>query len=166
MCESDESLRLSRVDVDQADDEVLETSNNELFSSIRLNREHATGVLNGTLATVLHFSPWKQVTVGFGVGWISGYLFRKVSRTAAIVIGGTFVAVQVAVALGLIEVNWGSLKRAARQNIKHVENKVSQIVSTQDQPITDFVMHLCTQHVYLTSGFGTGVFSGFIGFPL
>lgn len=27
---------------------------------------------------------------------ISGYLFRKVSRTAAIVIGGTFVAVQVA----------------------------------------------------------------------
>ena len=86
MCESDESLRLSRVDVDQADDEVLETSefclcdvpmcyspnhegNNELFSSIRLNREHATGVLNGTLATVLHFSPWKQVTVGFGVGW-------------------------------------------------------------------------------------------------
>lgn len=162
MCESDESSRPSRVDVDQSDDEVVETSNNQLFSSIRLNREHATGVL----AMVLHFSPWKQFTVGFGVGWISGYLFRKVSRTAAIVIGGTFVAVQGAVAFGLIEVNWGSLKRAARQNMKHVENKVSQIVSTQDQPITDFVVHLCTQHVYLTSGFGSGVFSGFIGFPL
>ena len=49
---------------------------------------------------------------------------------------------QVAVAFGFIEVNWGSLKRVARQNMKHVENKVSQMVSTVQspgQPITDHV---------------------------
>ena len=45
------------------------TTSNEIFSSIRLNREQAAGVFNDTLARILHFSPWKQFGVGFGVGW-------------------------------------------------------------------------------------------------
>lgn len=76
---------------------------------------------------------------------LSGYLFKRVSRTAAFLVGCTFIVFQVrksvsrfiivsclvcsqgATALGVVSVNWNRLQSIARRNMRLAEGHVSVI---------------------------------------
>jgi uncharacterized membrane protein (Fun14 family) len=114
-------------------------------------------VWNQALVTALHATPIKQFGIGFGVGWLSGYLFRRVSRTAAFLVGCGFLSLQAASALGLISINWRLLGQAAQQRLSRVGRLASQAGLTSETGSTsDKVVEFCRRHGYVSSGFAAG----------
>ncbi len=83
---------------------------------------------------------------------LSGYLFRRVSRTGAFLLGCSFIALQVsnhsldveymssvqgASALGIINVNWGRLSVLAQRRVQRLASNVTSRPS--DTPLTQQV---------------------------
>lgn len=57
--------------------------------------------------------------IGFGsiVGYCSGLAMRSIGRAAAVLIGGTFIGLQVAVGMGYIDVKWDKVGDQTKQAI-------------------------------------------------
>lgn len=138
-------------------DRVIDDEVGDIVSSIQVDRDQMSAVWNRALVTALHATPIKQFGFGFGVGWLSGYLFRRVSRTAAFLLGCGFLAVQGASALGLISVNWRLLRRAAEQRISRVGRLASEAgLTSPTNSATEQVVEFCRRHGYVSSGFAAG----------
>ncbi|XP_064394759.1 FUN14 domain-containing protein 1-like [Halichondria panicea] len=148
MSEPLESSLLRRLD-----EEMVEEAD-EVISSLRIDRALMSNTLNRAMMFAVHTSPVRQFGIGFGVGWLSGYLFRRVSRTAAFLLGCSFIALQGASALGIINVNWGRLSVLAQRRVQRMASNVTSRPS--DTPLTQQVVGFCRRHVYITSGFTSG----------
>ena len=95
------------------------TGADDVISSVQFDRQQLTTTWRRAVVFAVHTSPVKQFGIGFGIGWwvcslellylfvphiylcfsarISGYLFKRVSRTAAFLVGCSFIALQVCV---------------------------------------------------------------------
>lgn len=124
----------------------------EVISSLEVDRHQVNRTWNTVVTYAIRSSPIQQFGISFGVGWFSGYLFRKVSKTAAFLVGCSFIAVQGASALGLIKINWSRLGVVMQDRLSRVQS----FSGTSDSPLTTKVIKFCQQHVYITSGFATG----------
>ncbi|TNN12681.1 hypothetical protein EWB00_003507 [Schistosoma japonicum] len=63
----------------------------------------------------------QQVVIGVGSGLLAGYMFAKIGRVAALLLGGTLVALQCAVQQDIIHINWRKVERASN----HVQSNTS-----------------------------------------
>ncbi|XP_034099295.1 FUN14 domain-containing protein 1 [Drosophila albomicans] len=53
-------------------------------------------------------SPYVQIVVGAGSGFVAGYVFFKVFKVASIITGTTILAVELCIQTGIITINWRS----------------------------------------------------------
>lgn len=105
---------------------------------------------------------------------LSGYLFKRVSKTAAFLLGCSFLAVQVsgtwclcsvlvgpltyhlhvqgAATLGIIKINWRRVSAVLQQRLSTVQG----LGQNHNSPITVKIVRFCQQHLYITSGFTAG----------
>lgn len=103
-------------------------------------------------------------------------MFRRVSRTAAFILGCGFLLVQVythiivhsiiysfqqgASSLGIISVNTQGIKELARRNMMRIESRMRSM-SGSNESIAQRLSDLTQHHVYLSSGFITGAVVAF-----
>ncbi|KAK4475414.1 hypothetical protein MN116_002470 [Schistosoma mekongi] len=57
----------------------------------------------------------QQIVIGVGSGLLAGYIFAKIGRAAALLLGGTLVALQCAVQQDIIHVNWRKAECVSNQ---------------------------------------------------
>lgn len=118
---------------------------------MRIDHHQASETWNRALALAVHSSPVQQFGISFGIGWLSGYLFKRVSKTAAFLLGCSFLAVQGAATLGIIKVNWRRMTQVVRERF----NRVNLGRSYNSSVILN-LFRFCQDHIYITSGFTTG----------
>lgn len=136
------------------DNELVEEAD-EVLTSVHLDRQQMHQAWNRATTLLLRQTPLQQFGVGFGIGWLSGYLFRRVSRTAAFLVGCSFLVVQGASALGIININWNQLRQVAQRRFSSRLSSVSGGSPTATS-LSNRVVMFCRRHVYMTSGFTTG----------
>ncbi|KAB0803259.1 hypothetical protein PPYR_00229 [Photinus pyralis] len=66
-------------------------------------------LLNMLLETVEKISLSKQILYGTFSGWIASYGLMKVGKTAALVIGGGIVLIEIASENGYVNINWNKI---------------------------------------------------------
>ncbi|ENN80753.1 hypothetical protein YQE_02830, partial [Dendroctonus ponderosae] len=98
----------------------------------------------------------KQILIGAGSGWISGYLTMRVAKTTAFAVGGGIILLQLASERGFIKVNWSRLSKKLEKVVDRVESEISN----QDRAWTDKVMDFFKNNTPFTSGFVGGFLIG------
>ncbi|XP_003383156.1 PREDICTED: FUN14 domain-containing protein 1-like [Amphimedon queenslandica] len=143
---------------------VMREEGNEMLDAITFDRHRLQVVQRRVMALAIRSSPVQQFGMGFGIGWVSGYLFRKVSRTAAFVLGCGFLALQGAVSLGIVSINTEGVKELARHNMRRFETHVRSISGEEAasqggvfQKLYDFAQ----THMFISSGFISGAVVAF-----
>uniref|UniRef100_T1J703 FUN14 domain-containing protein 1 n=1 Tax=Strigamia maritima TaxID=126957 RepID=T1J703_STRMM len=65
----------------------------------------------------------KQAAVGGITGWLSGFVFTKVGKFAAVSIGGGLLLLQIANHQGYIRINWNKVNDHVQQARKEIEKE-------------------------------------------
>ncbi|PAA69534.1 hypothetical protein BOX15_Mlig034493g2, partial [Macrostomum lignano] len=66
-------------------------------------------------------TPGQQAMIGGAGGCLTGYLVGRVGRTAALVLGGGIICLQIAQQRGVVTVNWTRLNQLGRQFVQEAE---------------------------------------------
>uniref|UniRef100_G4VTA1 Putative fun14 domain containing n=1 Tax=Schistosoma mansoni TaxID=6183 RepID=G4VTA1_SCHMA len=74
--------------------------------------ERALTVVKDTLDDIKSRPHRQQVIIGVGSGLLAGYIFAKIGRAAALLLGGSLIALQCAVQQDVIHINWRKVERA------------------------------------------------------
>ncbi|CAH8649548.1 unnamed protein product [Heterobilharzia americana] len=77
--------------------------------------ERAIVAVQDTLNSIKSRPHRQQVCIGVGSGLIAGYIFAKIGRAAALLLGGSLIALQCAVQQDVIHINWRKVGRAGDQ---------------------------------------------------
>lgn len=118
--------------------------------------EEAKSFISRFLGDVGKSDTTKQILVGAGSGWISGYLAMRVAKTTAFALGGGIILLQVASDRGIIKVNWKKLNKKMEKVADHVEAELSN----QDVTWSDKLMDLIKKNTPFSSGFVGGFLIG------
>jgi len=95
--------------------------------------------------------PGKQALVGAAVGALNGYVFTKVSKNAATVIGGSILLFQIANHLGYVKVNWKAVERDMKEVKKEIRRSQGYML-----PLYEEVRDFMKDNVYVGAGFVGG----------
>lgn len=100
----------------------------------------------------------KQILMGAGSGWFSGYLAMRVAKTTAFAVGGGIILLQIANEAGFVKVNWKKLNR----NLEKVADRVEdQLVNSHNKKsISDKIIDFLKNNTPFTSGFVGGFLIG------
>lgn len=101
-------------------------------------------------------SPAKQLAVGGISGWVSGYVFGKVGRVAAIAVGGSIILLQIASYQGLVEVNWNFLER----RIEATRRRFNEQTFDNLPYLVEHLRQFARRHFLLTGSFLAGFLVG------
>ncbi|CAH8875901.1 unnamed protein product [Trichobilharzia szidati] len=74
--------------------------------------ERAIVAVQDTLNSIKSRPHRQQVLMGVGSGLVAGYIFAKIGRAAALLLGGTLIALQCAVQQDIIHINWRRVEHA------------------------------------------------------
>ncbi|CAH8671169.1 unnamed protein product [Schistosoma margrebowiei] len=77
--------------------------------------ERALTAVKDTLDDIKSRPHRQQVIIGVGSGLLAGYIFAKIGRVAALLLGGSLIALQCAVQQDVIRINWRKVERAGHQ---------------------------------------------------
>lgn len=97
----------------------------------------------------------KQVVIGGASGWVSGYLFVKVGKIAAMTLGTTILLVQIAQHHGYLQINWSKVEREANRARREIRREANRNLSKLQHIQTFF-----KQNVFLATGFAGGFLVG------
>lgn len=100
----------------------------------------------------------KQILVGAGSGWFSGYLAMRVAKTTAFAVGGGIILLQIANETGFVKVNWKKLNRNLEKVADRVENEI--VNSHNKKSISDRIIDFLKNNTPFTSGFVGGFLIG------
>jgi len=101
-------------------------------------------------------STTKQLCVGAGGGWVSGYVFAKFGKTAATAAGGTILLLHFAQQYGYIEVDWKRVQKDVDKAKKELEKKAQK-----DLPqFLGRIQRFAIENVLLAGGFSGGFLLG------
>ncbi|XP_066261477.1 FUN14 domain-containing protein 1-like [Euwallacea similis] len=99
----------------------------------------------------------KQILIGAGSGWFSGYLAMRVAKTTAFAVGGGIILLQVATDSGFIKVNWKKVNKNLEKIAETVEDGLSiSHNKTWSEKAVDFLKN----NTPFTSGFIGGFLIG------
>lgn len=87
----------------------------------------AAGVLDRWVGDVSKKSATKQILIGAGSGWATGYITMKVGKAAAIAVGGGIILLQIANQQGYISIDWNKINK----KVDKVTDKVEEAVTGQ-----------------------------------
>lgn len=87
----------------------------------------AAGVLDRWVGDVSKKSATKQILIGAGSGWATGYVTMKVGKAAAIAVGGGIILLQIANQQGYITIDWSKIHK----KVDKVTDKVEEAVTGQ-----------------------------------
>ncbi|KAF5399256.1 FUN14 domain-containing protein 2 [Paragonimus heterotremus] len=73
--------------------------------------DRALSALHETLNAIRHRPHRQQIVMGVGSGLVAGYIFAKIGRVAALLLGGGLIALQCAVQQDVIRVDWRRLRQ-------------------------------------------------------
>nr|CAH8876124.1 unnamed protein product [Trichobilharzia regenti] len=74
--------------------------------------ERAIVAVQDTLNSIKSRPHRQQVLMGVSSGLVAGYIFAKIGRAAALLLGGTLIALQCAVQQDIIHINWRKVQYA------------------------------------------------------
>ncbi|CAH8675961.1 unnamed protein product [Schistosoma bovis] len=77
--------------------------------------ERALTAVKDTLDDIKSRPHRQQVIIGVGSGLLAGYIFAKIGRVAALLLGGSLIALQCAVQQDVIRINWRKVEHAGHQ---------------------------------------------------
>ncbi|RTG83840.1 FUN14 domain-containing protein 1 [Schistosoma bovis] len=77
--------------------------------------ERALTAVKDTLDDIKSRPHRQQVIIGVGSGLLAGYIFAKIGRVAALLLGGSLIALQCAVQQDVISINWRKVEHAGHQ---------------------------------------------------
>jgi len=95
--------------------------------------------------------PSKQAMVGGALGAFNGYVFTKVSKNAATIIGGSIILFQIANHLGYVKINWQAVERDMKEVKKEIRRNQGFLV-----PFYEDVRDFLVENVYVGAGFAGG----------
>ena len=98
----------------------------------------------------------KQLAVGAGTGWATGWIAGKLGRVIALTVGGTLLIAQYANYKGYISINWGKLERTTKKKLRKLEAESGSSLSSVVNQLSDFV----ADNVFLAGGFAGGFLIG------
>lgn len=92
-----------------------------------INMSEAAGILDRFVGDVSKKSATKQILIGAGSGWATGYITMKVGKLAAIAVGGGIILLQIANQQGYIQIDWNKIHK----KVDKVTDKVEEAVTGQ-----------------------------------
>ncbi|XP_055590284.1 FUN14 domain-containing protein 1 [Uranotaenia lowii] len=92
-----------------------------------INMSEAAGYLDRFVGDVSKKSATKQILIGAGSGWATGYITMKVGKMAAIAVGGGIILLQIANQQGYIQIDWNKIHK----KVDKVTDKVEEAVTGQ-----------------------------------
>lgn len=116
----------------------------------------AAGILDRFVGDVSKKSATKQILIGAGSGWATGYITMKVGKMAAIAVGGGIILLQVANQQGYIQIDWNKINK----KVDKVTDKVEEAVTGQGPSWADKVLKVAKENSYLATGFLGGFLIG------
>lgn len=121
-----------------------------------INMSDAAGVLDRFIGDVSKKSATKQILIGAGSGWATGFITMKVGKMAAIAVGGGIILLQIANQQGIIAIDWNKVQK----KVDKVTDKVEEAVTGQGPSFTDKVFKYAKENSYMATGFIGGFLIG------
>ncbi|KAJ6633656.1 FUN14 domain-containing protein 1, partial [Pseudolycoriella hygida] len=122
-----------------------------------INKMSATGSsLEKFLDNINGKSATKQIIFGSVAGWFSGYSTMKIGKTAAFLIGGGIIFLQVANEQGWIKIDYNILSN----EIDKAAEKVEAVTSNEGPKLLDRVKQICLDNTTTATGFVGGFLIG------
>lgn len=118
------------------------------------------------LATLSRQSHGVQIAVGAVPGVVTGYIFKRVSSTAAAALGGGLLVMQLAARAGYVKVDWRRLKRDTQRQWDRVQREAATMaVQTQvgGRSVTSWAEKIkvyAQDNLYVSGGFIGGFLIG------
>ncbi|TPP55721.1 FUN14 domain-containing protein 2 [Fasciola gigantica] len=79
-------------------------------------KDRAVGTIQDALNEIKKRPHREQVIMGLGSGLTAGYIFAKLGRVAALLLGGGLIALQFAVQQDCIRIEWGNVRSLTRRS--------------------------------------------------
>ncbi|XP_003745538.1 FUN14 domain-containing protein 1B [Galendromus occidentalis] len=109
-----------------------------------------------TLEALARAPPSQQCCVGLAAGLVNGFVFGRLGKNAAVIVGGSLVMLQVASYMGYIKINWKTIEKDLGEVKKEIAKPASY--GPMFETAKDFLM----DHVYLGGGFVGGFVVGLV----
>jgi len=100
--------------------------------------------------------PSQQCCIGLAAGLLNGFVFGRLGKNAAVIVGGSLVILQVASSMGYVKINWKNIEKDLAEAKKEIRHPSS--LGTTFEVAKDFLK----DHVYLGGGFVGGFIVGLI----
>jgi len=108
-----------------------------------------------------------QVSYGFLVGYGSGFIMKRITRGAALLMGGLFVLAQVGADYGYITIDHDKIKKDVEKKLDiNQDEKPDKQGNINVQKIAEKVMKVLSNNMPANSGFAVGAIMGWRGVGL
>ncbi|XP_066156258.1 FUN14 domain-containing protein 2-like [Euwallacea fornicatus] len=118
--------------------------------------EDARGAVSRFFHNLTGSDTTKEILIGAGAGFATGFLSVKAGKTVAISVGGGIILLQLANDQGIIKVNYNKMNR----KIDKIADKVEQAITGRSPSWTDKVVNFTKRNTPFTVGFVGGLLIG------
>ncbi|CRL01784.1 CLUMA_CG015000, isoform A [Clunio marinus] len=98
---------------------------NEINKEMTNVGSEAKNFLDRLLGDVSKKSATKQILIGAGTGWATGFLTMKVGKVVAVSVGGSIILLQIAANEGYIKIDWNKLTSKANKLADKAEEAIT-----------------------------------------
>jgi len=98
----------------------------------------------------------RQIAMGGGAGWLTGFISMKIGKVAATAVGGAMIILQIANHKGYIKINWSRVNH----DVEKVKTKLKEEATGKKADWADKVMHIVQHSSYRTISFVAGFLIG------
>ncbi|XP_037038866.1 FUN14 domain-containing protein 1B-like [Bradysia coprophila] len=99
----------------------------------------------------------KQILIGSLSGWFTGYSTMKIGKTAAFLLGGGIIFLEVANEQGWIRIDWNQVS----DEIDKAAERVEEVTANEGPRFIDRIKQLCLNNATTATGFVGGFLIGF-----
>ncbi|VDH99006.1 FUN14 domain-containing protein 1-like isoform X2 [Mytilus galloprovincialis] len=98
----------------------------------------------------------QQITIGGVSGWVSGFLFIKVTKAVVVTMGLSLVLIQVAQHQGYININY----KAIQSEIKKTKDVINKEANRHYPGVVENAKRFLQKNMFLAGGFAGGFLIG------